>query len=90
MRAFIRKVEHVTVEVSGEGLPEIQEKLRAATPEGFDLVSAPVTMAKASTVITAQAVLARRDEVRELVGETRAEILKQIPGGWQVLYTLRD
>lgn len=89
MRAFIRKVETRQVEVSGEGLPEIQERLTAATPPGFDLVSAPVTMAKASTTITAVGTFARRDEIRELHGATRAELLAQVPDGWQMLYVVK-
>lgn len=90
MRAFIRKVEHVTVEVVGDGLPEIATELERQRPEGFDLVSSPVTMKAGSTVLSAVGTYARRDEVRELHGATRAELLAQVPDGWQLLYTLRE
>lgn len=88
MRAVIRRVETQQVEVSGEGLPEIQEKLCAATPKGFDLVSAPVAMAKASTAITAAGTFARRDEVREIEGATMADLQARTPEGWRMLYVI--
>ena len=85
---MIRRVETQQVEVSGEGLPEIQERLSAATPVGFDLVSAPVAMQKASTAITAKATFERRDETREVEGETLDELLAETPEGWRILYVL--
>lgn len=87
MRAVIRKVETVTVEVSGDGLPEIQAQLVAQCPDGFDLVSAPVSM-KAASKLTATGTFARRDTVREIEGSTWAEL--QVPDGWQLLYVLND
>lgn len=88
MRAVIRRVETQQVEVSGEGLPEIQERLTAATPGGFDLVSAPVAMQKASTAITAKATFERRDETREIEGASMDDLRAQTPEGWQMLYVL--
>lgn len=88
MRAFIRKVEHITVEVAGAGLPEIAAELQKLRPEGFDLVSSPVTMKAGSTALSAVGTFARRDEVREIEGTNRAELLAAVPDGWQLLYTL--
>ena len=90
MRAFIRKVEHRTIEVTGAGLPEIAAELEKLRPAGFDLVSSPVTMKAGSTDLSAVGTYARRDEVRELHGASRAELLEQVPEGWQMLYTLAE
>jgi len=88
MRAMIRRIETQQVEVSGDGLPDIQEKLKAATPPGFDLVSAPVSMKSGSTAITAVGTYARRDETREIEGGSMAELQAAVPDGWQMLYVL--
>ena len=88
MRAMIRRVETQQVEVSGEGLPSVQEQLTAATPEGFDLVSAPVSMKIGSTAITAQGTFERRDETREIEGESMDDVRAQTPEGWRILYVL--
>lgn len=88
MRALIRRIETTQIEVSGEGLPDVQSKLSDATPAGFDLVSAPVAMKSGSTAITAVGTYARRDEVREIEGATMAELRAATPEGWQTLYML--
>lgn len=88
MRAMIRRVETQQVEVSGEGLPDVQAQLAAATPAGFDLVSAPVAMKSGSTAISATGTYERRDEVREIEGATMAELQAATPEGWQLLYVL--
>lgn len=90
LTATIRKVETVTIEVSGEGLPEVREKLAAECPEGFELIHAPVAMQKGSTAITATARYARRDGLREVTGRTVEELRAAVPDGWQMLYYLRD
>ena len=88
MRAMTRRIETQQVEVSGYGLPEIQERLTAATPAGFDLVSAPVAMQKASTEITAKATFERRDETREIENANMDELRAATPEGWQLMYVL--
>ena len=89
-RALIRLIESTTVDVEGEGLPEIQAKLAAATPDGFELVSAPVQMAKASSTIAATGTFARRDETREITADSRAELDALVPEGWQMLYVIGE
>lgn len=88
MRAMIRRVETQQVEVSGEGLPSVQAQLAAATPPGFDLVSAPVKMKSGSTAITAVGTYERRDETREIEGASMDDLRAQTPEGWRILYVL--
>ncbi len=88
MRAMIRRVETQQVEVSGEGLPSVQEQLAAATPAGFDLVSAPVSMKSGSTAITALGTFERRDETREIEGASMDDLRAQTPEGWRMMYVL--
>lgn len=88
MRAMIRRIETQQVEVSGEGLPDVQAQLEAATPAGFDLVSAPVAMKSGSTAISATGTYERRDEVREIEGATMHDLRAQTPEGWKMMYVL--
>ncbi len=88
MRAAIRRIETHQVDAVGEGLPEVQAQLAAATPPGFDLVSAPVAMKSGSTTLSAAGTYARRDDVREIEGATMAELRAATPDGWQLLYVL--
>lgn len=88
MRAMIRRIETQQIDVSGEGLPEVQAQLAAATPAGFDLVSAPVKMKSGSTAISAIGTYERRDETREIEGETMDQLRAQTPEGWRILYVL--
>ncbi|WP_053352726.1 hypothetical protein [Leucobacter musarum] len=83
--ATLRKIETVTVEVKGEGLPEIQEKLAAERPDGFDLVSAPVAMLKGQTAITATGTFARRHGLIEIECESFDDARAKTPEGWQIL-----
>ncbi len=52
---LIRPVESKTHTVQAEELDEIQDLLAAETPEGWQLASAPVAMAKKDTILTAEA-----------------------------------
>ncbi|WP_053386982.1 hypothetical protein [Leucobacter japonicus] len=83
--ATIRKLETVTVEVAGEGLPEIQELLEQHRPEGFDLTSAPVAMLKGQTAITATGTYSKRDGLQEIEGADLADVRSKVPDGWQIL-----
>ncbi|UOQ58080.1 hypothetical protein MUN78_04340 [Leucobacter allii] len=89
LRATIRPVETTQLEVKGEGLESVRAQLADATPEGFRLVLAPVSMAKGETAITATGTYARRDGLREIEAETMAELRAQVPEGWQMLGVVR-
>lgn len=89
LRATLRKLDTHTVDVKGEGLEAIQALLAEHRPDGFDLVSAPVAMLKGETAITSTGTYARRDETREVEGETMAALREQTPEGWQLLHVVR-
>lgn len=89
MRATIRLNETLNINVEGEGLPEIQAKLEAARPDGFDLVNAPVKMNAGSTTLTAVGTFSRRDQTREIEGATMADLRAATPDGWQMLYIVK-
>jgi hypothetical protein len=87
--ATIRLAETHQVTVEGESLGEIQQHLREKCPDGFVLTLAPVSMAKASTAITATGTYARRDEVQEIEAPSYAELRAAVPEGWQMLSVRR-
>lgn len=88
MRAMIRLIETRQIDVTGEGLPDIHAQLAAARPDGFDLISAPVSMLKGSTAITATGTFARRDEIRMIEADTIDGLRSATPDGWQMLYVI--
>jgi len=81
----IRPVETRSVELTGHSLAEIREQARAATPEGFHLVGAPVNMIKGSTKLTATARFERRDGLRDIEADDRAALDAQVPEGWRLV-----
>lgn len=81
----IRRVENTSVELAGHSLEEIRELARAATPDGFDLVSAPVQMIKGSTELKATATYQRRDGLRDIEADDRSALLAKVPEGWQLV-----
>lgn len=81
----IRKIEHVEIAFEGEDLPDVLAQANAGTPDGFDLVQAHVLAAAGGRKKTT-ARYARVDTQREITGETRTDILAQVPEGWQIWY----
>jgi hypothetical protein len=88
--ARIRLVETRTIDLEGHSLAEIEQAARAATPTGWELLSAPVKMIKGSTKLTAVATIARRDQVREIEAPTREQLDALVPDGWQMLSVRAD
>ncbi|UGS28357.1 hypothetical protein K8F61_09470 [Microbacterium resistens] len=82
----IRPRETRTVTVQGHELDEIQDLIQAETPDGWEIVSAPVSMAKKDTILTAEATIAQRDGLREIEAADMDGILASVPEGWQLLY----
>lgn len=82
----IRPVETRTVEVEGSGLEEIAELVAAQTPENWQVTGTKVSMPKESSILRAEATLARRDGVSEIQGEDYAAILAAVPDGHQLLH----
>ncbi|WP_449280422.1 hypothetical protein [Leucobacter sp.] len=89
LRATIRKLETVTHEATGEGLPAIQEQLKAACPQGFELTSAPVSKQTGAVAITALGTYARRDTLDEIEAESMDALRAAVPDGWQLISALR-
>ncbi|WP_431798588.1 hypothetical protein [Microbacterium kunmingense] len=85
----IRSTETQILVVEGDSLASINASLAAQTPEGFELVSAPVTMRAGSASLSALATFARRNEVREIEADDMAALEAQVPEGWQLLSVLR-
>ena len=85
----IRPVESKSATVQAEELDEIQDLLAAETPQGWQLASAPVAMAKKDTVLTAEGTIVRRDGVREIEAEDMAALEAQVPDGYALLSVRR-
>ncbi|WP_424935495.1 MULTISPECIES: hypothetical protein [Bacteria] len=82
---LIRPVESKTVTVQGHELDEIQELLAAQTPSGWALASAPVSMAKKDTLLTAEGTIVRRDGVQEIEADDMAALEAKVPEGYRLL-----
>lgn len=83
---LIRSTETRTVELEGESLQDIREKAAAATPAGWELLSAPVRMRKGSTILDATATIARRDQTREIEADDMPALQAKIPDGTQLVH----
>lgn len=81
----IRSNESRTITVEGDSLAAVQAALAAQTPQGWELVAAPVQMRKGSTMIDADGTITRRDLVREIEGADTAVLQAQVPDGWQLI-----
>ncbi len=73
------------MDVERHSLAEIQEKLTAAVPAGWELASAPVAMVKGSTVMTATGTFQRLDGLREINDDTMPALEAKAPNGWALL-----
>lgn len=85
LTGLIRPVETRTVEVEGDSLADIHEKLTAQVPAGWELTKAPVTMTAGSTALKATGTFERRDGIREIEADTMAQLEAQVPDGWRLL-----
>lgn len=85
LSAVIRPIESVTIQVSGDSLADIHAKLAAQAPAGFDLASAPVSMAAGSSDLTATATFHRTDGTREIEAADMTALEAQVPDGWRML-----
>lgn len=85
LTGLIRPVETRTIEVEGDSLADVHEKLTAQVPAGWELTAAPVSMVKGSTLIKASGTIERRDGIREIEAETMAQLEAKVPAGWALL-----
>ena len=81
----IRPIETRTITVQGEELDEIQALIQAQTPDGWEIVIAPVAMSKKDTILTCEATTARRDGLQEITGADLDEIRASMPDGFQLI-----
>lgn len=86
---MIRPRETRTITVQAEELDEIQDKIREQSPAGWETISAPVTMAKKDTTMTAEGTIARRDGVEEIEADDMAALEAKVPDGYQLLSVRR-
>lgn len=82
---MIRPVETKTINVQGEGLPEVHELVYAQATEGWSVVSMSVAMSKHETVLSCEATLARRDGIETIEGADYADVVSRVPEGFQLL-----
>lgn len=85
LTGLIRPRETRTVDVEGDSLGDIHEKLTAQVPAGWELTAAPVAMTAGSTALTATGTIERRDGMREIEADTMAQLEAKVPDGWQLL-----
>ncbi|KEP75862.1 hypothetical protein HR12_20915 [Microbacterium sp. SUBG005] len=85
----IRPVETHTLTVEAHSLAEAHELLKAQCPAGFELASAPVTMGKGTTLLTAVGTFVRRDGARDIEAADRVALDAQVPDGWSLITVRR-
>lgn len=86
LRATIRLVETVELEVAGQSLEEVHAQLASSCPPGFDLAKAPVRMGKTGGQISALGTYHRRDTSQEITAATMSELSALVPEGWTMLH----
>lgn len=82
----IRPHEIRTVEVEGDSLADIQEKLDALRPEGFDLIKSTAHPVKGTMLLTSTGTFAMRAASREIEAGDRAALDAKVPDGYELLH----
>lgn len=86
---MVRPTETRELTAEGESLEAIAQAFRAQTPDGWELLSSPVTMPKGTTAMKASGVIGLRAEVREIEADDMATLEAKVPDGWQLLSVRR-
>ena len=86
LRATIRLIETIELEVAGTSLEEVHAQLTDRCPPGFDLVKAPVRMGKTGGQISALGTYHRRDTHQEITAASVEELTALVPEGWAMLH----
>ncbi|GAA1526426.1 hypothetical protein HD600_002742 [Microbacterium ginsengiterrae] len=86
--ALIRPVEVRTVSVEGEHIPDMRNEVITQMPEGWDLINAPVSMARGGAR-KMEATFQRFDELREIEAEDMDALIAKVPEGWMMLSVRR-
>jgi hypothetical protein len=85
LTGLIRPVETRTIDVEGDSLADVHEKLTAQIPAGWELTKAPVAMLAGSTALKATGTFERRDGIREIEADTMPQLEAKVPDGWRLL-----
>mgnify|MGYP001060712493 CR=1 FL=1 len=81
----IRPVEVTELTVQAPSIAEARAQVEAQVPAGWVVTDAEATMPKASTMITLNAKMARRDGVTEIEADDLDTLRTKVPDGWQLL-----
>lgn len=79
-----------TVEVEGDSLEQVRERVAALTPAGYEATSMPVRMTNGTINLTATATLERRDGIEEITADDMTTLRAKVPEGWQLLSVVRQ
>jgi hypothetical protein len=82
----IRLHETVSIGVEGTGVDDVQDKLLARTPAGFELVDFQAKPRKGTFTVDAVGTYERRDQMGEVEGRDLAAVREAVPAGWKLLY----
>ncbi|WP_029144398.1 hypothetical protein [Microbacterium luticocti] len=86
----IRPIETRELSIDAESIDDARAQAEAELPAGWVLTDAAATMAKASTRITLNVKMARRDGVRDIEADDMQSLYAQVPAGWQLLSVRED
>ncbi|QAY61106.1 hypothetical protein ET475_14695 [Microbacterium protaetiae] len=81
----IRPLESRELTVQAPTIDEAHTQVEAQVPDGWVLTDAAATMPKASTMITLNARMARRDGAQEIEADDLVALRAKVPEGWQLL-----
>lgn len=81
----IRPVETRAISVQGASLEEVYAAVAAQTPEGWELVAAPVEMSKTDSDLRCTATIARREPPTTLEAEDLDDLRRRLPEGYEIL-----
>lgn len=85
----IRPADATTADVEAHPLAEAHEALRAAAPDGFELVKASVRMSSGTTLLAAAGEFSRRDGAKEIEAPDMEAMRAAVPEGWTLLHVRR-
>lgn len=85
----IRPADATTADVGAHSLAEAHEALRAASPDGFELVKASVRMSSGTTLLAAAGEFSRRDGAKEIEAPDMEAMRAAVPEGWMLLHVRR-
>lgn len=86
--ALIRPAETRNLTVTGPTRDDLHRQVQEQLPDGWDIAKVPPVLNRDGT-FTADAMIVRRDDVREIEAGDMNALHAKVPGGWQVLSVRR-